>query len=130
MATSRFSERLEGVTVADVMDTEPVWVPGDEPRRAREDEFFLATAGRGSRSPTPRAGGSSGSCTADRVEAAIAGGQPEAPARDLVEPRPQDDGEALSVRSDAPIEQLLGSEGLRSRGALMVVDADGRLAAW
>ena len=29
VVSSRFSERLEGVTVADVMDTQPVWVPGD-----------------------------------------------------------------------------------------------------
>ena len=31
------------------------------------------------------------------------------------------------MRPDSPVEHLLGSEPLRDRGALMVVDADGRL---
>jgi xanthine/CO dehydrogenase XdhC/CoxF family maturation factor len=31
------------------------------------------------------------------------------------------------VRADAPLEALLGSESLRRVGALMAVDADGRL---
>jgi Zn-dependent protease len=128
VATSRFTERLEGVTVADVMDSEPVWVPGDEPAARVEDEFFARYRWPWFPVADPSSGQFHGLVTADRVEAAIAGGQPEAPARDLVEPRPHDDGDALSVRSDAPIEHLLGSEGLRSRGALMVGDADGRLA--
>jgi hypothetical protein len=39
---------------------------------------------------------------------------------------PGADGEAR-VRDDTPIEDLLGSEGLRTLGALMVVDVDERL---
>jgi hypothetical protein len=35
--------------------------------------------------------------------------------------------EVFQVRDDTPIEQLLGSEGLRSLGALMVIDHDERL---
>jgi CBS domain-containing protein len=38
-----------------------------------------------------------------------------------------DGDEAFRVRDDTPIEQLLGSEGLRSLGALMVIDRDDRL---
>ena len=34
---------------------------------------------------------------------------------------------AGEVRADAPLESLLGSEPLRSLGALMAVDAEGRL---
>ena len=41
VVSSRFSERLEGVTVADVMDTQPVWVPGDTTVLQAQDEFFL-----------------------------------------------------------------------------------------
>jgi Zn-dependent protease len=128
VVTSRFTERLEGVTVADVMDTQPVWVPGDETAARVEDEFFARYRWPWFPVADPGTGHFHGLVTADRVEAAIAGGQPEAPARDLVEPRTHGDDEAVSVLSDAPIEHLLGSEGLRSRGALMVVDADGRLA--
>ena len=41
VVSSRFSERLQGVTVADVMDTQPVWVPGDTTVLQAQDEFFL-----------------------------------------------------------------------------------------
>ena len=41
VASGRFSERLEGVTVADGMDTQPVWVPGDTTVLEAQDEFFL-----------------------------------------------------------------------------------------
>jgi hypothetical protein len=41
VVSSRLYERLEGVTVADVMDTQPVWVPGDTTVLQAQDEFFL-----------------------------------------------------------------------------------------
>jgi hypothetical protein len=37
------------------------------------------------------------------------------------------DEEGLRVRTDDPLEALLGSEPLRRIGALMAVDAEGRL---
>jgi len=40
-----------------------------------------------------------------------------------------DGDEAFRVMTTTPIEQLLGSEGLRSLGALMVIDRDERLRA-
>jgi CBS domain-containing protein len=128
VATSRFTERLEGVTVADVMDTQPVWIPSDETAARVEDEFFARYRWPWFPVADPTSGHFYGLVTAERVDAAIAGGQPEAPARDLVEPPPRDADRAVSVAADSPIEHLLGSEGLRSRGALMVVDGDGRLA--
>ena len=127
VVTSRFTERLEGVTVADVMDTQPVWVPADEPAARVEDEFFARYQSPWFPVADPTSGRFHGIVTAERVDAAIAGGQPEAPARDLVEPAPHEAERAVSVRPDSPVEHLLGSEPLRARGALMVVDADGRL---
>ena len=38
-----------------------------------------------------------------------------------------DGDEAFRVHDDTPIEQLMASEGLRSLGALMVIDSDDRL---
>ena len=39
------------------------------------------------------------------------------------------DGEsAFQVRDDAPLDSLLGNQNLRRFGALMAVDADGRLS--
>jgi predicted transcriptional regulator len=61
----------------------------------------------------------------ERVDGAVEAGQPALEVGDVVDPgRAEDD---VSVRGDTPIEALLGSEGLRTRGALMVVDADDRL---
>jgi CBS domain-containing protein len=51
-------------------------------------------------------------------------GQPALAVSDVVD---ADGDESFSVRDDTPIEQLLGSEGLRSLGALMVIDRDERL---
>ena len=97
--TSRFTERLEGVTVADVMDTEPVWVPGDETAARVEDEFFARYRSPWFPVADPTSGHFHGLITAERVDAAIAGGQPEAPARDLVEPAAQGVERAVSVRA-------------------------------
>jgi len=109
------------------MDTQPVWVPGDEPAERVEDEFFARYQSPWFPVADPTSGRFHGIVTAERVDAAIAGGQPEAPARDLVEPAPHEAERAVSVRPDSPVEHLLGSEPLRARGALMVVDVDGRL---
>jgi xanthine/CO dehydrogenase XdhC/CoxF family maturation factor len=38
-----------------------------------------------------------------------------------------DSSGTLHVRDDAPLESLLGNDALRRLGALMAVDADGRL---
>jgi CBS domain-containing protein len=51
-------------------------------------------------------------------------GQPALAVSDVVD---ADGDQAFRVRDDTPIEQLLGSEGLRSLGALMVIDRDDRL---
>ena len=51
-------------------------------------------------------------------------GQPALHVADVVD---ADGDEAFRVHDDTPIEQLLGSEGLRSLGALMVIDRDDRL---
>ena len=41
VASSRFSERLAGVTAQDLMDTEPVWVPADLTVAETHEDFFL-----------------------------------------------------------------------------------------
>ena len=51
-------------------------------------------------------------------------GQPALRVADVVD---ADGDEAFRVHDDTPIEHLLGSEGLRSLGALMVIDSDDRL---
>jgi predicted transcriptional regulator len=51
-------------------------------------------------------------------------GRPALAVSDVVD---GDGDEAFRVHDDTPIEQLMGSEGLRSLGALMVIDRDDRL---
>jgi Zn-dependent protease len=125
VASSRFSERLEGVTVADVMDTQPVWVPGDTTVLQAQDEFFLRYRWPWFPVADPTSGRFLGLLRQERVDGAVDGGRPAMAVADVVDARAD---EAFRVHHDTPIEQLLGSEGLRSLGALMVVDGDDRLA--
>ena len=60
----------------------------------------------------------------DAVDAAVAAGRPLSEAGELAE---GGDDAAIAVRTDTPVEHLLGAPGLRQRGALMVLDPDGRL---
>jgi len=122
--SSAFSERIEGVTAGDLMDAEPVIVPGATTALAAQDEFFLRY-----RLPwfpvTDAAGRVLGLLREERVDGAVASGQPTLTAGELLE-----DGADLDARvpRDTPLESLLGSEALRRLGALVVTDADGHVA--
>jgi Zn-dependent protease len=125
VVTSRFSERLDGLTVADFMDRQPVWIPGDTTVLAAQDEFFHRY-----RWPWfPVADGTTGRFLGllrqERVDTAVEDGRPAIAVADIADHG--DEVDEVSVREDAPLEALLGSQGLRDRGALMVVDADDRL---
>jgi Zn-dependent protease len=123
VASSRFSERLEGVTVGDVMDTQPVTVPGELSVGDAHDEFFLryrwpwfpVVDGRGR---------FLGVLREESVEGAVSDGRPALTVGELLE---HDEDPETSVPRDTPIEHLLASEPLRRMGALMVVDGDRRL---
>jgi Zn-dependent protease/CBS domain-containing protein len=124
VASSRFYERLEGVTVADVMDTQPVWVPGETTVMQAQDEFFLRYRWPWFPVADATSGRFLGLLHQHRVDGAVQEGQPALAVSDVVD---ADGDEAFRVHDDTPIEQLLGSEGLRSLGALMVIDRDERL---
>jgi Zn-dependent protease len=123
VVSSAFSERIEGVTAADLMDDEPVAVPRATTALAAQDEFFL-------RYHLPwfpvvdAAGRVLGLLREERVDGAVADGRPTLTADELLDDAGADDA---SVPGDTPLEHLLGSETLRRLGALVVVDADGRL---
>jgi Zn-dependent protease len=122
VVTSRFSERLEGVTVADVMDTQPVTVPGEISLHDAHDEYFLRY-----RWPWfPAVDGTGrflGILRQESVEGAVSDGH----ALTVGDLLGQDADAESSVGRDTPIEQLLDSQPLRRFGALMVVDGDQRL---
>ncbi|HEV3228950.1 MAG TPA: site-2 protease family protein [Solirubrobacteraceae bacterium] len=119
---SNVSERLEGVTVADIMDRDPVTVPDDAPLLQVEDEYFLRY--RWPWFVVVDAGGRFlGIVRRERVEEEIAGGRPALAAREALE----DEGPQWRIGPEASLEMLLASEGLRRLGGVAAVDADGVL---
>jgi Zn-dependent protease len=122
---SELNQRIGDVSVADVMDQEPVAIPDDTSVEIALDEYFLryqspwfpvVDAGsrflglvkRGAADSVPEL-----SRTTRRVSELL----------DAVE----GPGEQR-VRDDAPLESLLGNSQLRRLGALAAIDADGRLS--
>jgi Zn-dependent protease len=121
IAHSAFSERLKGVTVADIMDADPVVIPADFPSSRAWEEFFLRYQGWPWFAVVDADGRYVGLAHRAAVEHAAHEEAGNVPVGDIAAGR--DD----RVRADAPLEALLGSESLRRVGALMAVDADGRL---
>ena len=116
------SERIEGVTVADIMDREPVTIPGELPLGRAEDEFFLRY--RWPWFPVVDAYGRYlGIVRQERVEGAAATAGNELTVGAVLDDELGD----TRIGEDAPLEALLGSEPLRRLGALFAVDGDGVL---
>jgi Zn-dependent protease len=120
---SEVAERLEGVTVADLMDTEPVAIPGDMPLLQVHDEFFLRY-GWPWFCVIDEQRHFLGVLRSERVDGALTAGQPVLPARELLD----GDEATLQVPLSTPLQALLAAPALRVLGALAVVDEQGRLA--
>jgi|1186.fasta_scaffold37756_2 Zn-dependent protease/CBS domain-containing protein len=123
VVSSRFADRLEGMTVADVMDPQPVTVPDELTVADAQDEFFLRYR-EASFPVVDRMGRFLGILRQESVDDAVTDGGPALTVGEVLDPSA--DAEAFVPR-DTPIEQLLGSESLRRFGELMVVDAEQRL---
>jgi Zn-dependent protease len=121
VAQSAFSERLAGVTVADIMDSDPVAIPADLPALRAWEDYFLRYQGWPWFAVVELDGRYAGLAHRAAVEHAAIGEDGALPVRAVAA------GAEDRVRYDAPLEQLLGSEALRRLGALMAVDAEGRL---
>jgi Zn-dependent protease len=114
--------KIEGVRISDVMDDEPVAIPGEMTIAEALHEYFLRY--RYPWFPVVDAGGRFiGVVDRERAERIPEDRQQVFQVREIM--RAGDDN--LRVRSDDPLEALLGSELLVRAGALMAVDADGRL---
>jgi Zn-dependent protease len=124
LAQSAFTERLDGVTVADVMDPEPVTIPADLPAERAWEDYFLRYQGWPWFAVVEPDGRWAGIAHRAAVEQVAASPDAAAlPMRQVIAP-PEADGQ---IPSDAPLEALLGSEPLSRLGVLMATDADGRL---
>jgi Zn-dependent protease len=113
--------RIQSITVADIMDREPVTIPASATLLDAHEQFFLryqwpwfvvVDPGRHFL----------GVVAATRIDAEISAGRPALPVVDVLE-------EDMQVRIDEgePLEKLLGSEGLGRLGAMVAVDGEGVL---
>ena len=121
VAQSRTSpSRLEGITAGDIMDSEPVVIPAGLPVERAYDEFFLRYQGWPWFAVVEEDGHLAGLAHRAAVEHAALQEDPTLPVRAVV-------ADSEQVRTDTPLESLIGSEPLRTLGALMAVDAEGHL---
>jgi Zn-dependent protease len=116
------STRVEGMQVADVMDAEPVAIPGELSIERALDGYFLRY-----RWPwfpvVDTAQRFKGLLIRESADQVPEVSRSTARVDELMEPDPG----SLHVSLDTPLDALLGNEALRRLGAVMVVDADGRL---
>jgi Zn-dependent protease len=120
---SAFTDQLEGITVADLMDAEPVTIPAALPAARAYEDFFLRYQGWEWFAVVEPDGRYVGLAHREPLRQVSEGGGDDRPVRELVVPA-SGDGQ---VQADAPLEALLGSEPLRRLGALIAVDGEGRL---
>lgn len=124
VAQANFSDRIGGILVADVMDTEPVAVPESLSLDQAEHEFFLRYGWPWFPVVDP-SGRLVGVVSREAVE-----GVPEQlrASRPVASVMARDDGDSgLRAQLEDPLESLLGRDGLARLGAVMAVDGDGVL---
>ncbi len=117
------SGRISELRVSDVMDREPVAIPGELSVEKALDEYFLRY--RWPWFPVVDAAHHFlGLVVRDKADEVPETSRASSLVSDLLE---RDDG-TFQIRDDAPLDSLLSSRALRRFGALMVVDAEGRLS--
>jgi Zn-dependent protease len=113
--------RIQHITVGDIMDREPVTISAEVTLLDAQEQFFLRYRWPWFAVVDP-ARHFLGVVRQQRVDSEIAAGRPALPVIDVLE-------EDMPVRigEEAPLESLLGSEGLGRLGAMVAVDKDGVL---
>jgi Zn-dependent protease len=113
--------RIQSITVADIMDREPVTVPAEASLLDVQEEYFLRY-----RWPwfvvVDSARRFLGVVRQQRVESEIAAGRPALQVSEVLE-----EDLPLQIGVQTPLESLLRSEGLGRLGAMVAVDGDGVL---
>ena len=123
LAQTAITERIEGVTVADIMDRQPVAIPSETAVGQALEEYYLRY-GWSWFPVIDEAGRFVGIARQERVQAAVDDGEGWLTVGAVLEA-----AEAVSWRvdEDRPITELLSSESLGRLGALMAVDGEGVL---
>jgi Zn-dependent protease len=116
------TRRIGDVRVSDVMDREPVAIPGDLTVDRALDEYFLRY--RWPWFPVVDAAHRFlGLVQRERADEVPEVSRASSQVSELV-----DHDQRLFVRDDTPLDALLSNQNLRHLGALMAVDSDGRLS--
>jgi Zn-dependent protease len=113
--------RIQNITVADIMDREPVTISAEVTLLDAQEQFFLRYRWPWFAVVDP-ARHFLGVVRHQRVESEIAAGRPALPVVDVLE-----DDLPVRIGEEAPLESLLGAEGLGRLGAMVAVDSDGVL---
>jgi Zn-dependent protease len=124
-AQTRITGGISELVVADVMDREPVAIPGKLSVEQALDEYFLRY--RWSWFPVVDTGRRFlGLVIRDKADEVPETSRTTSLISELIE-SDSDDG-TFQVRDDAPLDTLLANRTMRRFGAVMAVDADGRLS--
>ena len=122
LAQTEVTSRIEGISVADVMERDPVAIPEGASIEQALDEYFLRY--RSPWFPVVDAGrhfiGLVDRGAADNVPAVER-------ASSVVSDVLAHDSGTLTVREDDSLESVLGNEALRRLGALIATDTEGRI---
>jgi Zn-dependent protease len=113
--------RIQNITVADIMDREPVTIGADVTLLDAREDFFQRYAWQWFAVVDPTRH-FLGVVRQQRVESEIAAGRPALPVLDVLEP-----DLPVQIGDGEPLESLLGSEAIGRLGARFAVDGDGVL---
>jgi Zn-dependent protease len=113
--------RIQHMTVSDIMDREPVTIPAEATLLDAREQFFLRYRWPWFAVVDPTRH-FLGVVRQQRVDSEIAAGRPALPVQDVLEP-----DMPVRIGEEAPLETLLGSEGIGRLGAMVAVDSDGVL---
>ncbi|MCW3026722.1 MAG: hypothetical protein JWM29_2154 [Solirubrobacterales bacterium] len=113
--------RIKDITVADIMDREPLTIPAAETLLDAQERYF-ARHHRPWFAVVDPSHHFLGVVRQERLEAEIAAGRPALAVGEVLE-----ENLPVEIGEEAPLESLLGSEGLGRLGAMVAVDSDGVL---
>jgi Zn-dependent protease len=119
---TQLTTRISSISVADVMDREPVAIPGDLSVEQALDQYFLRY--RWPWFPVVDAAHRFlGLLQRDAADEVPEVSRASSHVSDIV-----DADRGLFIRDDTPLDSLLSNQNLRRLGALMAVDSEGRLS--
>ncbi len=121
VAQGSLGRRIQNITVADIMDREPVTIPAGLNLLDAQEQFFLRYRWPWFAVVDPTRH-FLGVVRGQRVDEEISAGRPALPVAEVLEA-----DLPIRIGEQAPLESLLGAEGLSRLGAMVAVDEDGVL---